>query len=652
MSTNLLIPETVIGEGKILAKDLKKFFVQKLGSDVYKNNEGKLNITHINGNFRGRTLQSIVDEFKGEADKNKKVVTQKDLINDAKSLPYTGEKTKVMPMSLNLDQTDFVSIPQKAFWMRCRKIVPFEISTAEIPDGEMLEGLRQIFNCINEFYLDVFNDTETYLATNPNFERIYEKAQRENYYYDVASPVFHFFRWICHHNLVDDKWIIEINDGNRNNYGMLDLMESIGIRYENDGETLKIWNVKYPLFTKYYTLFVKSCHPDYLPFLDFRVFNKRKSKSPDDIWRLIPIWERRFATEIYEYALSKGAEPKEPGGATLYYKEKSVISVKSDMGIFVNGYDNMYVNIGSDSANSRILFFEELEKQSNKYEINAHILDEINRCGTCLGNHYSCSNFHDTGVEGEDQYRCIGSFHANTKKGEKYGYDTYVGMLKQIIDMRIVVLDKVVNIPVVEKIELSKEEQQARFDEAVKNIVPRKSAVDLDLTKMAARGEVNLTLTDGQLVIMNKSIPKGIGKTVAKNDIDNSAESSELFSGPIKIELRVKTSDKDIWTFYHQGSLALALKIKNYKTFDPATGKLRYHTPPWKFPVNEFVDVVWYLAQDFMAIVVNGELWHYDEDSDYIDKFAKKLPPPAPVCVSTIASRTKVIVERLRVTEI
>ena len=71
-----LTPETVIGEGKILAKDLKKFFVQELGSYVYNEKVGTLNITHIMGNFKGRTLKSIVDEFSNEEEKDKKVVRE------------------------------------------------------------------------------------------------------------------------------------------------------------------------------------------------------------------------------------------------------------------------------------------------------------------------------------------------------------------------------------------------------------------------------------------------------------------------------------------------------------------------------------------------------------------------------------------------
>ena len=558
-------------------------------------------------------------------------------------------------MSLNLDQTEFVSKVQKALWMEGRQVVPFEISTAEITDPEMLEGLQQVFNCINDHYIAAFENTEAYRVT------IIDKLERDykNSVYDAcdmsqANAILNFF-WRLSENLVGDEWVVNITEKNKNDFGMLDLLKNVGIQYENNGTTIKIKNIKYPLFTKYYTLFIKACGQKnvyvnhYVSRLDFRVFNKRYSKSPNETLRIVPLYERKLVMELYDYVISKGAKPKASGnshnGISLLYNKQGVMSIACDGSIGITLTTAHAV--GERETNSRDLFFGELVNPTGKHEIYAFILGNTGRCHVCNGN-AGCGARHDTNVEGDNRHRCLRSFGINTEKSEKYGYENYIAIIKQIIDLRIKSLDNVANVPVVEKASLSKEDKQAQFDEAVKNMIPRSAAVDIDLAKMSARGEVGLTLIDGQLVVTNNSKKKGVGK----NDINNSAESSEVFSGPIKIELRVKTSGMDIWTFYNKGSLGLSLKTKAYKSFDPATGQLKYHSPPWKFPVNEFVDVEWYIAQDFMAIMVNGELWHYDEDSDYINKFAEKMPPPAPVCVSTIASRTKVTVERLRVTEI
>jgi len=64
--------DSVIGTTKMLAPDLKKFLVKELGAYVYNEKVGILNITHLTGNFKGRTLKSIVDEFCSQEDKDKK----------------------------------------------------------------------------------------------------------------------------------------------------------------------------------------------------------------------------------------------------------------------------------------------------------------------------------------------------------------------------------------------------------------------------------------------------------------------------------------------------------------------------------------------------------------------------------------------------
>ena len=199
-------------------------------------------------------------------------------------------------------------------------------------------------------------------------------------------------------------------------------------------------------------------------------------------------------------------------------------------------------------------------------------------------------------------------------------------------------------------VKLTKDEMEKKFHVAVKNLAPKKEAVEVDLTKMISQGKMDFHFDKGCLVLQNTSGEKGI---YTNNSGSNSMETSETFSGHIKIEMRVKTDKYDIWIHYNNGSLGLAQRTKMYKSHDVATGKRAYHMPPWKIQTNEFIDIQWYLARDFMAILVNGDLWHYGEEDDYIQQFRTNPPAAMPIRISALSTpKTVLTVEHLLVTKL
>jgi hypothetical protein len=68
-------------------------------------------------------------------------------------------------------------------------------------------------------------------------------------------------------------------------------------------------------------------------------------------------------------------------------------------------------------------------------------------------------------------------------------------------------------------------------------------------------------------------------------------------------------------------------------------------------PEDDFVEFEWYIGADFMAVVINGKLWFYGEEYEYMKKLVENPLPAASISVA-IAPKATVVVDYLRVTEI
>jgi len=360
-------------------------------------------------------------------------------------------------MFFDLNQTEFKSELHRIIWAMGRQVVPFEISTAEITDNEMLEGLRQIYDFTNEHYKNVYDIPYVYLdiinRMNNGLNSIYKEIDSNKVERMLGFSSF-LNVWKTKVNLEDERVLVTTVTSNEQ-LEMLDLFAPMGIKYEICGDlnllskqprTLRIQNVKYPLFMKHIVHFnkisaMKKVYADfYVTKCDFRVLNKRYSKTVEEIMRLIPAGEREIVTHFYDFLISIGAKPKAIADARNHFtfkcKKQNVLTVYED--------GSMNIHLGQHPKNdSADYFFNAIESLPNKEEFKAFIVENNKHCKGCKGKKFfaECSGRHETNLPDKHQYVCLHRFSINNVMREKYDCNFYVKMLKQVLDLRIESID-------------------------------------------------------------------------------------------------------------------------------------------------------------------------------------------------------------------
>jgi len=348
------------------------------------------------------------------------------------------------------------------------------------------------------------------------------------------------------------------------------------------------------------------------------------------------------------------------GGYRIKYKGEGV----SGMGIGENSF-GFRVYIGGPAD-----FGVYLEGQSDEF-IGAFMQSLEHKCNNCRDGRTGCSrNLGGTFTVDGKAYKniCLGAFgefvscdfsvegdinnmkHNTTKRLVPFGSVKKLILVRKAHIMKSQQAKEEAGIEPEAELKLTQAEMEEKFRNAVKNLVPRSKTVEVDLAEMRVCGKVDYSFEDGYLTLRNASGEKGV---YFNNGGTNSLETMEKFSGAIKVEMRAATDKYDIWIYYNKGSLVLAQRTKMYKSYDPASGREKYHMPPRKIQADEFIGIEWYIAPEFMAILVDGEVWYYGEQHDYIERFRETPPNPAPVRISALATpKTVVTVESLRITEI
>jgi len=190
------------------------------------------------------------------------------------------------------------------------------------------------------------------------------------------------------------------------------------------------------------------------------------------------------------------------------------------------------------------------------------------------------------------------------------------------------------------------EEKAARAKTAIDEFdkaFPHNKTVNINLTTMEAKNGAAVNYIDGKMVITNTETNKGRVST------------PQRFTNAVKIELRAKTDDVHIGMFYHGGLLTLNWEENRIelRLRDIANGTTDGYNGLGEIPANEFVDVEWICAKDFMAVRVNGELRHFKSDYFYNYKFQNDPDHTFSSQVSvTCIKGSMVTVESLKVTEV
>jgi hypothetical protein len=131
----------------------------------------------------------------------------------------------------------------------------------------------------------------------------------------------------------------------------------------------------------------------------------------------------------------------------------------------------------------------------------------------------------------------------------------------------------------------------------------------------------------------------------------------EKFSCPAKISMRAKTDSSSIALSI--GGYTIIIKWTRKEMLiccDPNIWKpheWKRHRKIGDVPLNEFVDIEWFIGINVMAIIINGELRYIGTEHKYIEKFIEnpKYKMTGNVLVGTENEAT-VTVESLQVTEL
>jgi hypothetical protein len=322
-----------------------------------------------------------------------------------------------------------------------RRIVPFDISTAEITDKVLLEGLRQVYDFSIDLFSDMYAEPGKYSITDGiSFSYL------QNYLFQIGRSE--------QTRVIGNDWVINADDLPKgwlaNTFELFNLFAPVGINYENKNGTITFRNSKYPLFPKYYSLLCAAALKrkvycfDFVLFCDFRVFNKRISKKLDDLIRMLSDRDKAFALELHNHLLTKGVKPTPHGYCVwrYHYHNHFLMSINIP---FASTQINFEVNLGRNPDDYIYkLVIEQVEKLTNKDELLAYIVDNVNYCRYCCSQKgdRSCGGYWAELV-GEQRFLCplFSLTKRGNKKGSKY-YDSHeIDILKQFLDLRIKAID-------------------------------------------------------------------------------------------------------------------------------------------------------------------------------------------------------------------
>jgi len=266
-------------------------------------------------------------------------------------------------MIFDCNQTEFVSDRQKEIWRTVNHIVPLEVSLADISDEEVREGCTQIYSCILEILLDMYEHTEDYLY------------QPRWYTGDYISWMINGSKPLKHHN-DEYQWYLR------------EKVCQFGFEYSE--ETEGWYNDKYPLFCEYYPRMLslakerKKNLGGYIIRLDFRLFADKIKLTLDDLLRPLSDKEKAYCLDMHSYATAKGLKVQIRDPYMLRYTYNKLYALEIGNNPFnikvVYRLDN-----GKHVPRQFERFIEEAEKQPDKEELLNYIAGGICVCNACGG---------------------------------------------------------------------------------------------------------------------------------------------------------------------------------------------------------------------------------------------------------------------------
>jgi len=341
-------------------------------------------------------------------------------------------------MLFNEKHPKFKSEIHKIIWAYGRAVVPFDVSTADITDKDMLEGLRQVYDFNAAVFDALLENPEKYNATT-------NTAEMGRGVLRLPRSLSEFVRFDAV-NLVDDEWVINTDGLASAKFkkiskmlNTLDLLKPMGLSYKIDNKIIKVKNTKYPLFVKYYSLLVQAASKKtdiwrHVVFCDFRILNKRYVVKFDDMLKFFSEENSAFALELNDFLSSKGCKASISCHNVNYmYKKLMIASISVSVSLHCRHHTdlrNMSVSIGgfgrSETGDVYVRLLDKIESEPNKDELRSYLSTNRKRCNTM-------------GCMGSESENCFSiAFIASINAESKDFADNHdMKMLKQILDLRL-----------------------------------------------------------------------------------------------------------------------------------------------------------------------------------------------------------------------
>jgi len=349
-------------------------------------------------------------------------------------------------MYFDRNQTEFPSAIHRAIWAVGKNIIPFEKSTAEIKDPEILEACKQVYTFSMKLYSTMYAHPERF---HLSYGRNYLQANGA-----VTSFIRELASFFQSRSCSFEKNTVTLTPSicDEKGYATIQHLTLLGITLTNKDNCTVLYSEQYPdLFHGFKLLFDGSlrrkvnCEFYYIA-CDFSVILPRYRRTPEDKWLTLSDKEKRHAMELHLFLKEHSIKP-EPHA----YFERVVYRYKKETILVSEGtiYPFFQVWLGKNIHDPAYLHLVHLIEESHdpKYiqEMQAYIADQLTACNACYGSkRYDkrCGYFAD--VFGHRRRLCFEFCLSKKKKNEQNkAYSDYdIDMLKRFIELRIRTIDE------------------------------------------------------------------------------------------------------------------------------------------------------------------------------------------------------------------
>jgi len=332
-----------------------------------------------------------------------------------------------MTMQFDPNQAEFPSPRHRAIWDEGRRLVPLEVSLADIADPETIEGCTQIYNWTQGYFAAIYGNPDRFAGYTPlGMFRLLDDAAESDFRVGPAKY----------------KQLTNLRKDHFRDFPLVGL-EIAG------GPDRTLANKEHPLFCKYFKLFYDTAckkkvnRLEYLACCDFRVLAPKYQRSFDDLLRVLPDTLKAYAAEMNEHARTKEAKLETQKYYCFFrykYQKEDLMTLRR------NSWRHTPLDIAVPYGDLES-FLAIAEAQPDKDALLAYIQKELCACDACNGRKKAGERCSKQWVDIDGVWRLpalchrdISKWKASKRNLEYSDYD--IQMLKRMMDIRVMQIDK------------------------------------------------------------------------------------------------------------------------------------------------------------------------------------------------------------------